>query len=72
MDLQQSINLALMREFKAMGVAFAFPTSTVHIARDRPAATASVAAEARQAEQVEHVEPGGAGEVLSRSTQNRS
>ncbi|WP_082485753.1 MULTISPECIES: mechanosensitive ion channel family protein [unclassified Acidovorax] len=72
MDLQQSINLALMREFKAMGVAFAFPTSTVHIARDRPAAAASVAAEARQAEQVEHVEPGGAGEVLSRSTQNRS
>lgn len=72
MDLQQSINLALMREFKAMGVAFAFPTSTVHIARDRPAAAASVAAEARQAEQVEHVEPGGVGEVLSRSTQNRS
>ncbi|MFI8617792.1 mechanosensitive ion channel family protein [Acidovorax sp. NPDC077693] len=72
MDLQQSINLALMREFKAMGVAFAFPTSTVHIARDRPATAASVAAKARQAEQVEHVEAGGAGEVLSRSTQNRS
>ncbi|MBV7431410.1 MULTISPECIES: mechanosensitive ion channel family protein [unclassified Acidovorax] len=32
MDLQQSINLGLMREFKAMGVEFAFPTSTVHIA----------------------------------------
>lgn len=32
MDLQQSINLGLLREFKAMGVEFAFPTRTVHIA----------------------------------------
>ncbi len=32
MDMQQSINLALMREFKALGVEFAFPTRTVHIA----------------------------------------
>ena len=32
MDMQQSINLALMREFKTMGVEFAFPTRTVHIA----------------------------------------
>ena len=32
MDMQQSINLALMREFKALGVAFALPTRTVHIA----------------------------------------
>ncbi|WP_298212082.1 mechanosensitive ion channel family protein [Acidovorax sp.] len=32
MDMQQSINLALMRELDAMGVGFAFPTTTVHIA----------------------------------------
>jgi small-conductance mechanosensitive channel len=32
MDLQQALNLGLMREFKALGVEFAFPTSTVHIA----------------------------------------
>ncbi len=32
MDMQQSINLALMREFKSMGVEFAFPTHTVHVA----------------------------------------
>ena len=32
MDLQQTLNLGLMREFKSMGVEFAFPTSTVHIA----------------------------------------
>lgn len=53
MDLQQSLNLGLMREFKAMGVEFAFPTSTVHIASAPPqtpavapfaaAATAAVA-----------------------------
>lgn len=32
MDLQQAINLGLLREFQSMGVKFAFPTSTVHIA----------------------------------------
>ena len=32
MDLQQAINLGLMRELAAMGVEFAFPTRTVHIA----------------------------------------
>lgn len=32
MDLQQTINLGLMREFAAMGVEFAFPTRTIHIA----------------------------------------
>lgn len=32
MDLQQSINLGLMREFAAMDVGFAFPTRTLHIA----------------------------------------
>ncbi len=32
MDMQQSINLALMREFEALGVAFAVPARTLHIA----------------------------------------
>ncbi|MFY3385838.1 mechanosensitive ion channel family protein [Paracidovorax sp. MALMAid1276] len=32
MDMQQSINLGLMREFAAMNVEFAFPTRTVHVA----------------------------------------
>jgi small-conductance mechanosensitive channel len=32
MDLQQAINLGLMREFAARGVQFAFPTQTVHLA----------------------------------------
>lgn len=32
MDLQQSLNLGLMRELQALGVEFAFPTRTVHIA----------------------------------------
>ncbi|MBY0409728.1 MAG: mechanosensitive ion channel family protein [Burkholderiaceae bacterium] len=32
MDMQQFINLALMRELKTMGLEFAFPTRTVHIA----------------------------------------
>jgi small-conductance mechanosensitive channel len=56
MDLQQSINLGLMREFKAMGVEFAFPTSTVHIASAPgqapaavPLATAAAAAAAATA-----------------------
>ena len=49
MDLQQSINLALMREFKSMGVEFAVPTSTVHIARERPALFAQVPAGAQRA-----------------------
>jgi len=31
MDLQQRINLDLMRELKAIGVDFAFPTRTVHL-----------------------------------------
>ena len=33
MDLQQRINLELMRRFEAMGVSFAFPTQTVHLRR---------------------------------------
>ena len=32
MDRQHAINLGLMREFEAMGVQFAFPTRTVHVA----------------------------------------
>lgn len=43
MDLQQSINLGLLREFKAMGVEFAFPTRTVHIASTPPQASAVAA-----------------------------
>lgn len=38
MDIQQSINLMLMREFKALGVEFAFPTQTLHLVR--PSASA--------------------------------
>ena len=41
MDLQQSINLGLLREFKAIGVEFAFPTRTVHIASAPPQAPAA-------------------------------
>ncbi|MEO7243498.1 MAG: mechanosensitive ion channel family protein [Variovorax sp.] len=36
MDRQQALNLALMRELSAMGVEFAFPTRTVHIASGAP------------------------------------
>lgn len=32
MDMQQAINLAMLREFKALGVQFALPVRTVHIA----------------------------------------
>lgn len=32
MDLQQDINLGLMRELSAMGVRFAFPTRTIYVA----------------------------------------
>jgi small-conductance mechanosensitive channel len=32
MDMQQALNVGLMREFAAMGVEFAFPTRTIHIA----------------------------------------
>ena len=41
MDRQQAINLGLMREFEALGVQFAFPTSTVHIASVPPGASAA-------------------------------
>lgn len=42
MDMQQSLNLGLMRELKALGVEFAFPTQTVYIA-SLPAAPALAA-----------------------------
>jgi small-conductance mechanosensitive channel len=32
MDLQQAINLALMRDFRNRGISFAYPTRTVHVA----------------------------------------
>ena len=48
MDMQQSINLALMREFKALGVAFALPTRTVHIAAAPAQPSAPLATASRQ------------------------
>ena len=48
MDLQQSINLGLLREFKAMGVEFAFPTRTVHIAAAPAQSSAPLATASRQ------------------------
>jgi len=35
MDIQQGINLALLREFRARGIAFAYPTQTLHIVPPR-------------------------------------
>jgi len=32
MDIQQGINLALLREFRQRGIAFAYPTRTLHLA----------------------------------------
>lgn len=40
MDIQQQINLALLRQFRARDIAFAYPTSTRHIAALAPAMTA--------------------------------
>jgi small-conductance mechanosensitive channel len=37
MDLQQAINLDLLRAFRDMGVSFAYPTRTLHIASGLPA-----------------------------------
>jgi len=45
MDQQQTINLHLMRELKGLGVEFAFPTRTVHLAKP-PTVTALQEAEA--------------------------
>jgi small-conductance mechanosensitive channel len=39
MDQQQRINLALMREFAASGIEFAFPTRTVYLSRAAAAGT---------------------------------
>jgi small-conductance mechanosensitive channel len=33
MDIQQEINLAILREFRRLGVDFAFPTRTVYLAQ---------------------------------------
>jgi small-conductance mechanosensitive channel len=35
MDTQQAINLAIHQKFEAEGVAFAYPTQTIHLAGDR-------------------------------------
>jgi small-conductance mechanosensitive channel len=40
MDVQQMINLELMRKLSALGIGFAFPTRTVHIATGGPAGIA--------------------------------
>lgn len=42
MDIQQAINLELVKRFAAAGVEFAFPTRTVHV-ESLPAATAELA-----------------------------
>jgi small-conductance mechanosensitive channel len=31
MDIQQGINLALLRAFRERGIAFAYPTRTLHV-----------------------------------------
>jgi small-conductance mechanosensitive channel len=38
MDIQQSINLALLRRFRAEGIEFAYPTRTLHVQPVMPAA----------------------------------
>jgi small-conductance mechanosensitive channel len=43
MDIQQAINLRLYREFTALGIDFAFPTRTIHVAGDDGAANAGPA-----------------------------
>ncbi|MCW7539183.1 mechanosensitive ion channel family protein [Aquabacterium sp. A7-Y] len=49
MDLQQSINLELMRGLKEMGVDFAFPTRTVVLAGDAAAAARAVRRDGQEA-----------------------
>ena len=44
MDLQQRFNLQLMRELRDIGVSFAHPTRTIHVAG--PIGPATAAAEA--------------------------
>jgi small-conductance mechanosensitive channel len=43
MDLQQKINLELMREFARMGIEFSAPTRVVHLAETPPAASPETA-----------------------------
>lgn len=67
MDIQQRINLGLMRELAALGVEFAFPTRTVHVvqaveeASEGPAAREAESAEARS---------GGASPILDAATRS--
>jgi small-conductance mechanosensitive channel len=42
MDIQQAINLALVRRFEAEGIEFAYPTRTLHVDRTVPALRAAV------------------------------
>lgn len=44
MDKQQTVNLALLRRIREMGLDFAFPTRTLHIASGAPAAAAGTEA----------------------------
>lgn len=44
MDIQQAINLRLVREFQARGIDFAFPTQTLHLSGQLAVAGSSVAA----------------------------
>jgi small-conductance mechanosensitive channel len=34
MDIQQAINLALLRRFREYGIEFAYPTRTLHVKSD--------------------------------------
>lgn len=43
MDVQQSINLALMRQFEAYGIEFAYPTQTVFVHQEAVASVAQTA-----------------------------
>ncbi|MCW8177537.1 mechanosensitive ion channel family protein [Verminephrobacter aporrectodeae] len=47
MDRQQAVNLGLMRELRARGIEFAFPTRTVHIASAPQSAAGAATAAAR-------------------------
>lgn len=41
MDIQQTINLEILKRFEALGVGFAYPTQTVHLHQPASGATAS-------------------------------
>ena len=46
MDIQQTINMAMLRQFRERDIRFAYPTSTVHFASMPPAAPAEPVAQA--------------------------